>query len=52
MKKVWLWAMVASGAIAAYLMYRRGESLSRIAEESVQHPVKSLIREASNSTAA
>jgi hypothetical protein len=50
-KKAWFWAMVASGAVAAYLMYRRGESLSVIAEESVHHPVQSLVREAKNAAA-
>jgi len=27
------------------MMYRRGEDLTTIARESIQHPVKSLIRE-------
>lgn len=47
-KNVWFWVTVASGAIAAYLMYRRGESLSTIAEQAVQHPVSSLVHEAQN----
>lgn len=46
MKKIWLWAMVAAGATAAYLMYRRGEDFSTIAEQAVQHPVSSLLHEA------
>jgi len=47
-KNVWFWVTVASGAIAAYLMYRRGENLSTIAEQAVHHPVSSLIQEAKN----
>lgn len=42
------WATVASGVVAAYLMYRRGERLSTIAQQSIQHPVGSLVREAQN----
>ncbi|HEX3662917.1 MAG TPA: hypothetical protein VHU89_15890 [Acidobacteriaceae bacterium] len=46
MRNFIFWATVASGAIAAYLMFRRGEDLSTIAHESIEHPVGSLIREA------
>lgn len=45
MRKFLFWAGVAAGAVAAYMMYRRGEDLTTIARESIQHPVKSLIRE-------
>lgn len=48
MKNVFFWATVAAGALAAYLMLRRGESVGTIARESVQHPVESLVREAQN----
>lgn len=48
MRNVIIWATVAAGAIAAYLMYRRGESFGKIASDSVQHPVSSLVREAQN----
>lgn len=51
MKNAIFWGTVAAGAIAAYLMYRRGESFTTIARESVQHPVGSLVREAQNATA-
>ncbi|MGC2639799.1 MAG: hypothetical protein WA294_21630 [Acidobacteriaceae bacterium] len=51
MKNVWFWATVAAGAVAAYLMYRRGESFGTIARESIQHPVSSLIDEAQNAVA-
>lgn len=50
-KNVWFWATVAAGAVAAYLMYRRGASLGTIARESVQHPIGSLVREAENAAA-
>lgn len=46
MKNVIFWTTIAAGAIAAYLMYRRGESFTTIARESIQHPVGSLVREA------
>lgn len=45
MKNFIFWTTVAAGALAAYLMYRRGENITTIARESMQHPVKSLIRE-------
>jgi|HubBroStandDraft_5_1064220.scaffolds.fasta_scaffold1361038_1 hypothetical protein len=51
MKNVWFWATVAAGAVAAYLMYRRGENLGAIARDSVTHPVSTLVREARNASA-
>jgi hypothetical protein len=45
MRNIIFWATVASGAIAAYLMIRRGADLPTIARESIQHPVGSLVRE-------
>jgi hypothetical protein len=45
MKKVILFATVASGFVAAYLMYRRGESLGSIAKQTMINPVGSLISE-------
>ena len=45
MKKVILFATVASGFVAAYLMYRRGESLGSIAKQTMTNPVGSLISE-------
>ncbi|HTV14481.1 MAG TPA: hypothetical protein VME68_07185 [Acidobacteriaceae bacterium] len=50
MKNVWFWTTVAAGALAAYLMFRRGESLGTIAREAVAHPVGSLVKEAQNAT--
>jgi len=45
MNRVILFATVASGLIAAYLMYRRGESLGSIAKQTIANPVGSLISE-------
>jgi hypothetical protein len=45
MSKVILFATVISGFVAAYLMYRRGESLGPIAKQAVTNPVGSLISE-------
>jgi hypothetical protein len=45
MKKVILFATVVSGFVAAYLMYRRGESLGSIAKQTITNPVGSLISE-------
>jgi hypothetical protein len=45
MKRVMLFATVASGFVAAYLMYRRGESLGSIAKQTITNPVGSLISE-------
>lgn len=45
-KNVIFWATVASGVVAAYLMYRRGERPVTIARETIQNPVGSLVREA------
>jgi hypothetical protein len=45
MKRVILFATVVSGFVAAYLMYRRGESLGSIAKQTITNPVGSLISE-------
>jgi hypothetical protein len=45
LQKVILLAMVVSGCVAAYLMYRRGESLGSIAKETIANPVGSLVSE-------
>lgn len=45
MRKMLLWGSVFSGAVAAYLMYKRGESLSTIAKKATTSPVGSLITE-------
>lgn len=45
MRKMIFWGTVFSGAIAAYLMYKRGESLGTIAKKATSSPVGSLIAE-------
>jgi hypothetical protein len=49
LQKVILLAMVVSGFVAAYLMYRRGESLGAIAKRTIANPVGSLVTEVKNS---
>jgi hypothetical protein len=44
-KQLILFATVASGCIAAYLMYRRGESLGTIARQAITNPFGSLVSE-------
>jgi hypothetical protein len=48
MSKLILFATIASGLIAAYLMYRRGESLGTIAKQAVTNPLGSLMTEVKN----
>jgi hypothetical protein len=45
LSKVLLYATVISGIVAAYLMYRRGESMFSIARNAVTNPVGSLVSE-------
>ncbi len=45
MKKLLFWGTAISGITAAYLMYRRGESLPNIARKVGIHPISSLISE-------
>jgi hypothetical protein len=49
LQKVMLLATVVSGFAAAYLMYRRGESLGSIAKQTITNPVGSLVSEVKNS---
>ena len=49
LQKVILLATVVSGFVAAYLMYRRGESLGSIAKQTIANPVGSLVSEVKNS---
>ena len=46
--KIIVYATVISGFVAAYLMYRRGESLVAIARQTVTNPVGSLVSEVQN----
>jgi hypothetical protein len=43
--KIIFYATVLSGFVAAYLMYRRGESLVAIARNTIINPVGSLVSE-------
>jgi hypothetical protein len=45
MKRALFWGTIVAGAIAAYLMYRRGESMGTIAVRTVTNPVGSLVSE-------
>jgi hypothetical protein len=45
MRRFIFWATLASGAVAAYLMYRRGQPIFDIAEKTVLNPVGSLVHE-------
>jgi hypothetical protein len=44
-EKADLFATIVSGVAAAYLMYRRGESLGTIARQAITNPVGSLVSE-------
>jgi hypothetical protein len=48
LSKIIVYATVISGFVAAYLMYRRGESLVAIARQTVTNPVGSLVSEVQN----
>jgi hypothetical protein len=45
MRRFIFWATVASGAVAAYLMLRRGESIPRVAQRTIMNPVGTLVNE-------
>jgi hypothetical protein len=47
-RKIVMFATVISGFVAAYLMYRRGESLGAIARQTITNPVGSLVSEVKN----
>jgi hypothetical protein len=47
LRKLFVFATIASGVAAAYLMYRRGEKLGTIATRTITNPVGSLIAEVS-----
>ena len=48
MRKIIVLATVACGVVAAYLMYRRGESLLSIASNAITNPVGSMVSEVKN----
>lgn len=45
MRRVLFWATVIAGVSAAYMMYRRGESLGTIAAKTATNPVGSFVSE-------
>jgi hypothetical protein len=45
MKRLFFLGTLVSGVLAAYLMYRRGESLGTIAQNAVTNPVGTLANE-------
>jgi hypothetical protein len=45
MKRALFWGTLVAGGVAAYMMYRRGESLGVIAAHTVTNPVGSLVTE-------
>jgi hypothetical protein len=45
LSRVVFYVTIASGLVAAYLMYRRGESFGSIARSTLTNPVGSMISE-------
>jgi hypothetical protein len=43
-----VFATVLSGVVAAYLMYRRGESFLSIAKQTAANPIGSMVAEVKN----
>jgi hypothetical protein len=48
LKRLFVIATIISGVAAAYLMYRRGESLGAIAKKTLTNPVGALASEVRN----
>lgn len=44
-RKLFVWGTFVAGAVAAYLMYKRGESMPTIAKRAITNPVGSLVTE-------
>jgi hypothetical protein len=45
MRKLIVWGSIAAGAVAAYLMYKRGTPITTIAKKAILNPVGSLVTE-------
>jgi membrane protease YdiL (CAAX protease family) len=45
MRRALFWGTLVAGGVAAYMMYRRGESLGVIAAHTVTNPLGSLATE-------
>jgi len=48
MGKLFFYGTIFSGVVAAYLMYRRGESLGSIARQTITNPVGTFASEVRN----
>ncbi len=48
MRRLIVWASLISGVVAAYLMYKRGESLGNIAQKATTNPIGTLATEIKN----
>lgn len=48
MRKLVFWGSVAAGAVAAYMMYKRGTPIGTIAKKTISNPVGSLVGELKN----
>ncbi len=45
MRRFLVWFTVASGAVAAYLMLRRGAPVTEVAQNAIGNPVGTLVNE-------
>ena len=52
MRKVLFYTTVACGAVAAYLLFRRGVPVSQIAADVMQHPIGTLVHELQSASAS
>jgi hypothetical protein len=52
MRRIIFWATIASGAIAAYMMLKRGEPIGEVAQKAIGNPVGSLVNEMKGTAAA
>ena len=48
MRKFITYASIVAGAVAAYLMYKRGAPVTQIAKKTITNPVGSLVGELKN----
>ncbi|HEV2577909.1 MAG TPA: hypothetical protein VGU25_11935 [Acidobacteriaceae bacterium] len=48
MRKMIVWGSVIAGAVAAYMMYKRGTPIMDIAKKTIVNPVGSLVTELKN----
>ncbi|HEY4011191.1 MAG TPA: hypothetical protein VGM11_13640 [Acidobacteriaceae bacterium] len=48
MRKFIIWGSVAAGAVAAYIMYKRGAPVMEIAKKTIGNPIGALVGELKN----